>query len=68
MFIIQEVEKYVINLFELEFGDIYFYYNLVYILGVRDVCLEIGKGMGISKEELEVLELVVLFYDIGFVV
>lgn len=67
MSITQEAEKYVTDLLESKLGDTYSYHNLAHTLGVRDACLEIGKGMGITKEESEILELAALFHDTGFV-
>ncbi len=67
MSITQEAEKYITDLLEEKLGDNYSYHNLGHTLGVRDACLEIGQGMKLKKEELEMLELAALFHDTGFV-
>ena len=67
MSITQEAEKYITDLLEGKLGDDYSYHNLSHTLGVREACLEIGKGMQLKKEELELLELAALFHDTGFV-
>lgn len=67
MSITQEAEKYITDLLEEKLGDNYSYHNLSHTLGVRDACLEIGTGMNLKGEELEMLELAALFHDTGFV-
>ena len=67
MSITEEAEQYITNLLEEQLGDNYYYHNLSHTLGVRDACLDIGTGMDLSKEQLEILELAALFHDTGFI-
>jgi len=67
MSITQEAEQHITNLLEEKLGDSYTYHNLAHTISVRDTCQEIGRGMKLTDEELEILELAALFHDTGFI-
>lgn len=67
MSITEEAELYITDLLEEQLGEHYFYHNLKHTLSVRDACVDIGKGMDVGQEALEVLELAALFHDTGFI-
>lgn len=67
MSITQEAEKYVTKLLTEQLSDSHSYHSLDHTMRVRDACLEIGKGMELKEEDLEVLELAALFHDTGFI-
>lgn len=67
MSITQEAEEYVTSLLTEKLSATHTYHSLDHTMRVRDACLEIGKGMKVKDEELEVLELAALFHDTGFI-
>lgn len=67
MSITQEAEQHITSLLGDKLGDSYTYHNLAHTMSVRNTCLEIGRGMELTEEELEILELAALFHDTGFI-
>jgi len=47
-------------------SDQYVFHELLHTESVVQACLEIGKGMDCSSEELEILQLAAWFHDIGY--
>ena len=68
MTLIIETEKFVTELLTQNLSRDHRYHDLPHTLAVRDYCLQIGKEMNLSEEELEILELASLLHDTGFTV
>ena len=63
--IIASSEHYVTALMTEKLTPDHRYHNVPHTLAVRDACVNIGQHLGMSDEELEILELAALFHDVG---
>ncbi|MBI5914583.1 MAG: HD domain-containing protein [Bacteroidetes bacterium] len=64
--LVQQAEKYVVDLLKKGLTADYRYHDLPHTLSVRDTSLELGKRYRLEAGELELLELAALFHDTGF--
>lgn len=64
--IIQECEQYVKKLLEKGLSVDHIFHDLQHTFDVREAVLKLSAAEGISKEEIEVLELAALFHDVGY--
>lgn len=64
--IVADTEKFVKKLLLSDLTEHHRYHNLSHTLTVRENCLEIGRRLDLSEEELEILELACLLHDTGF--
>lgn len=65
--IVADTEKFVKKLLLSDLSEHHRYHNLPHTLTVRENCLEIGRRLEVSAEDLEILELACLLHDTGFV-
>ena len=65
--VIDQVENYVKKLLSEQLTEDHQYHNLSHTLAVRTACLKLGEQMGLSEDELELLEIAALFHDVGFI-
>lgn len=64
--LVQQAEKYIVELLEKGLTADYRYHDLPHTLSVRDTSLELGKRYRLEAGEMELLELAALFHDTGF--
>ncbi len=64
--IIEKAERYVRELLTDQLTDDHKYHNLPHTLAVRTACLQLGREIGLSSDDLEALQLAALFHDTGF--
>ena len=65
--VLTSARAYVRRRFNEELAPIYLFHNLTYSVEIADKVVEIGKGEGLSPEEVERLEIAGLFYPLGFI-
>jgi hypothetical protein len=65
--VLTSARAYVRRRFNEELAPIYLFHNLTYSIEIADKVVEIGKGEGLSPEEVERLEITGLFYPLGFI-
>lgn len=64
--IVQQSEKYVLDLLQKGLQPDHLFHNVAHTLEVRSVALEIAEQMQLSAEEKEILNLAALFHDVGY--
>ncbi|MCB0572771.1 MAG: HD domain-containing protein [Phaeodactylibacter sp.] len=64
--IVDVVEKYVTGLLKEKLTDDHRYHSLSHTLKVHQAAVELGRAMGLSRHDMETLELATLFHDVGF--
>lgn len=64
--LIQKAENYVKKLFEEKLGDKYKFHDIEHTQHVAQMAEEIGKAVGLSAEQLEMVILAAWFHDTGY--
>ncbi len=64
---VASARAYVRRRFNEELLPIYLFHNFTYSVEIADKAVEIGKGEGLSAEDIERLEIAGLFYPLGFI-
>jgi predicted metal-dependent HD superfamily phosphohydrolase len=59
--------KYVSKCFEENLPEWAVYHNLQHTIETVNGCLEIGKGLNLKEEDLEILSIAAWFHDIGYI-
>jgi len=58
--------QHIVELFQEKLTEDHRFHDLAHTLSVKETALILGRDMGLSEEELEILELAGLFHDSGF--
>ncbi len=61
-----DARQYIVELFQRELSEDHRFHDLAHTLSVKETALIVGREMGLSDEQLELLELAGLFHDSGF--
>ena len=64
--ILDTVEEYIILFYRERISKDYVYHDLQHTQDVVRVCRQIGVAYGLSREDLEILELAAWFHDVGY--
>ena len=64
--LLEDVSKHVTTLFKENLPDWAVYHNLSHTINTVNACEEIGKGIGLSEEDLEILYISAWFHDTGY--
>lgn len=64
--IVDEVEEYVTGFLKKKLTSDHRFHSMAHTLEVRQAAVELGKAMGLSRADMETLELATLFHDIGY--
>ncbi len=65
--ILDKSSEFVSNYFEEKLPEWAVYHNLQHTIETVNGCLEIGKGLNLMEEDLEILCIAAWFHDIGYI-